>query len=66
LLPRFQYAVFFTVSADRVHVLGILHLRRSPTTWRSRLRERATQGFAACLSSNTVTDPACGWTRSHG
>lgn len=37
LLHTFPYAVYFRASDDVV-VLAVLHLRRSPKTWRSRLR----------------------------
>lgn len=36
LMTRFPYGVFFDVSAERVVVLGVLHLHRSPATWRAR------------------------------
>ncbi len=33
LLPRFPYAVFYTVQADLVHILAVLHERRTPKAW---------------------------------
>jgi plasmid stabilization system protein ParE len=38
LLRRFPYGVFFTVTADVVTVLAVLHLHRHPDTWRDRRR----------------------------
>ncbi len=36
LLGRFPYGVFFTVVADTVHVLAVVHLRRHPDSWKQR------------------------------
>ncbi|MFQ5739393.1 MAG: type II toxin-antitoxin system RelE/ParE family toxin [Acidobacteriota bacterium] len=36
LLGRFPYGVFFTVAADRIHVLAVVHLHRHPDTWKRR------------------------------
>jgi len=36
LMARFPYGVFFKPVADEVVVFGVLHLHRSPNTWRSR------------------------------
>lgn len=33
LLPRFPYAVFYTVKNDLVHVLAVIHTARSPKRW---------------------------------
>jgi plasmid stabilization system protein ParE len=38
LLRRFPYGVFFTVVADVVTVLAVLHLHRHPDTWKDRRR----------------------------
>ena len=38
LLRRFPYGVFFTVAADVVTVLAVLHLHRQPATWKDRRR----------------------------
>ena len=38
LLRRFPYGVFFTVAADVVTVLAVLHLHRHPATWKDRRR----------------------------
>jgi toxin ParE1/3/4 len=38
LLRRFPYGVFFTVAADVVTVLAVLHLHRHPDTWKDRPR----------------------------
>ncbi len=36
LVRGFPYGIFFTATNDEVVVLAILHLHRSPETWRSR------------------------------
>ena len=36
LLGRFPYGVFFTVAADQIHVLAVVHLHRHPDTWKKR------------------------------
>ena len=36
LLGRFPYGVFFTVVADEVHVLAVVHLHRHPGSWERR------------------------------
>jgi len=36
LMARFPYGVFFQVVAEQVVILGVLHLHRNPSTWRSR------------------------------
>jgi len=36
LLGRFPYGVFFTVVADKIHVLAVIHLHRNPDVWRKR------------------------------
>ena len=33
LLPRFPYAVFYTVKNDLVHVLAVIHHARHPQRW---------------------------------
>ena len=33
LLPRFPYAVFYTVKNDLIHVLAVIHTSRSPKRW---------------------------------
>lgn len=33
LLPRFPYSVFYTVRADLVHVLAVVHHARNPRRW---------------------------------
>jgi plasmid stabilization system protein ParE len=38
LLRRFPYGVFFTVAAEVVTVLAVLHLHRHPATWNDRRR----------------------------
>lgn len=37
LLHTFPYAVYFRVAEENVQVLAVLHLRRSPSTWRARV-----------------------------
>jgi plasmid stabilization system protein ParE len=34
---RFPYGVFYQVSEDRIIVVGVLHGRRAPRQWKSRL-----------------------------
>ncbi len=34
LLPRFPFAVYFDVEADRIRVVAVLHVRRRPRRWR--------------------------------
>ena len=36
LLHTFPYAVYFRATEDAVVVLAVLHLRRDPSTWRTR------------------------------
>jgi plasmid stabilization system protein ParE len=36
LIHRFPYALYFTLAADRIEVVAVLHTRRDPTTWRRR------------------------------
>jgi len=36
LLHTFPYAVYFLVTEEKVVVLAVLHLRRSPDTWLAR------------------------------
>ena len=36
LLSTFPYGVFFTVAADTIHVLAVVHLHRHPDTWKQR------------------------------
>jgi hypothetical protein len=38
LLHAFPYAVYFRVSGELVFVLAVLHLRRNPKVWRSRVQ----------------------------
>ena len=35
---RFPYGILYTVEADRILVLTVMHLRRRPGYWRSRAR----------------------------
>ncbi|NJN52968.1 MAG: type II toxin-antitoxin system RelE/ParE family toxin [Gammaproteobacteria bacterium] len=37
LLNRFPYAIFYTIEPTHIEVLGVLHCRRHPEIWRSRL-----------------------------
>lgn len=36
LIHRFPYALYFTLAAEGIEVLAVLHTRRDPTTWRRR------------------------------
>ena len=38
LLHTFPYAVYFSAQDDEVVVLAVLHLRRNPKVWRTRVR----------------------------
>ena len=33
LLPRFPYAVFFTIKGDLLHILAVIHNARNPKRW---------------------------------
>ena len=33
LMRRFPYAVFYTISEAAIIVLGVIHVRRSPSSW---------------------------------
>jgi len=37
LLKRFPYSVYFMASEEQVEIIAVLHQRRHPDTWRSRL-----------------------------
>ncbi|MEW6350267.1 MAG: type II toxin-antitoxin system RelE/ParE family toxin [Thermodesulfobacteriota bacterium] len=37
LVKRFPYAVLYTVEQDHIHVLAVMHVRRSPGYWRGRI-----------------------------
>jgi plasmid stabilization system protein ParE len=37
LLPRFPYGLYYTVEEDVLLVVSILHMKRLPGTWRSRI-----------------------------
>ena len=36
LLPKFPYAIYYRVLEERIVVVGCLHAKRHPRTWRSR------------------------------
>ena len=36
LIRRFPYGVFYLVEKDRIVIIGVLHARRDPRTWRHR------------------------------
>jgi len=40
LLRRFPYGVFFTAADDEVVVIGVVHSRRHPRVWQSRVSNR--------------------------
>ena len=37
LIRRFPYGIFYLVERNRIVVLGVLHARRDPRTWRHRM-----------------------------
>jgi hypothetical protein len=37
LLHRFPYGVVFEIQADQIFIIAVMHLRRRPNYWRSRL-----------------------------
>jgi plasmid stabilization system protein ParE len=37
LLRRFPYAVYFSVEEDTVVILAVLHVKRDPAIWQSRM-----------------------------
>jgi plasmid stabilization system protein ParE len=39
LLRRFPYAVYYSVTEGTVEVQAVLHTRRNPRRWKSRVRE---------------------------
>lgn len=39
LLRRFPYAILYQPSAEKVFVIALMHLRRRPGYWRSRLQD---------------------------
>ena len=39
VLPRFPYSIFYRVRADVIEILAILHHRRDPLVWRSRIEQ---------------------------
>lgn len=40
LVRDFPYGVFFTLDAERITVLAVLHLHRHPDTWKQRVRSQ--------------------------
>lgn len=36
LVPRFPYALYFSLVADHVVVVGVVHAHRDPEVWKSR------------------------------
>jgi len=40
LLRRFPYAIYFTVKADQVAVIGLFHCARNPHAVRKKLKDR--------------------------
>jgi len=40
LLPRFPFAILYQLSGEELRVLAIMHLRRRPGYWKSRLRDQ--------------------------
>jgi len=40
LTNKFPYAVIYQVREEVLLIVAVMHLRREPRTWRSRLRER--------------------------
>jgi len=37
LLPKFPYGVLYQVEADLIYIVAVMHLRRRPGYWRSRI-----------------------------
>lgn len=37
LLPKFPYGLLYRVEPDRIYIIAVMHLRRRPGYWRSRL-----------------------------
>jgi plasmid stabilization system protein ParE len=37
LLPKFPYGLLYRVDRDRIYIIAVMHLRRRPGYWRSRL-----------------------------
>ncbi|MGL4461615.1 MAG: type II toxin-antitoxin system RelE/ParE family toxin [Planctomycetia bacterium] len=36
-MNRFPYVVFFQIQTERIEVFAVVHMRRRPNTWRSRM-----------------------------
>jgi toxin ParE1/3/4 len=37
LVPKFPYGLLYRVEAERIYIIAVMHLRRRPGYWRSRL-----------------------------
>jgi toxin ParE1/3/4 len=37
LLPKFPYGLLYRVEPERIYIVAVMHLRRRPGYWRSRL-----------------------------
>lgn len=37
LVYRFPYSVYFQIEPDRIRILAVLHARRNPAIWQSRI-----------------------------
>jgi hypothetical protein len=38
LLNHFPFALIFSIGSERIYVLAVMHLKREPNYWRSRVR----------------------------
>jgi plasmid stabilization system protein ParE len=38
LISRFPYAILYSAERETVHILAVMHLRRDPSYWKSRLK----------------------------
>ena len=37
LVPKFPYGLLYRVESERIYIIAVMHLRRRPGYWRSRL-----------------------------
>jgi toxin ParE1/3/4 len=37
LVPKFPYGLLYRVEAERIYIIAVMHLRRRPGYWRSRV-----------------------------
>jgi len=36
-VPKFPYHVYYRITAERIEVLAVVHVRRNPNVWQSRI-----------------------------